>query len=151
MKKSLSIILILVLTVVSISPSATKADSVIATECDGYYIVELHEEHPEGDTSVRGFRYFVKTLSRYSSDGQKEWEMKLHGSFSFDGTSATCTDASVTYSIYNSNWHFVSKSAWPSGNTANGTITLKETYLGFTLQTVTKSLTITCDADGNVS
>ena len=100
MKKVFSIILVFVLAVVSIPLSAAKADSAIAVESDGYYIVELHEEYPQGDALVRSFRYFVKTLSCYSSDGQKEWEMKLHGSFSFDGTSATCTAASVTYSIY---------------------------------------------------
>ena len=151
MKKIISVVLIFITVFVSIPFSIAETNPSALSDTTGYYVTELNEVFPDGDSGTRGYRYFVKTLSYYDSNDQKQWDMKLAGAFSFDETSVTCTSASVTYTIYNSNWHFQSKNAWPSGNTANGTLTMAKKFLGITVQTVTKSLTITCDANGNIS
>ena len=57
----------------------------------------------------------------------------------------------VNVTIYDSSWYTVSKSASKSGNTATGSVIMGDTANGVTVKRVPVSLTLTCDANGNLS
>lgn len=146
MKKTVAALLVCILFALLIPVSAADAAQAEPLPDGGYFVTEtVVTPVSRGSLNVEKRDYY------YNNSGEKQWTMVLHGSFTYNGTTAACTSASITYTIYNSNWHFQSKNAWPSGNTANGTLTMDRKFLGITIQTVTKSLTITCDANGNIS
>ena len=72
----------------------------------------------------------------------------LSGTFTFDGTSSTCTAASYSSSIAESYCSFSSRSASKSGNKAYGSYTLYNSSSG---KSYSGSLTITCSKSGTVS
>jgi len=115
---------------------------------DGSYLVEkvvTQKERASG--RVTG----SKTGSHYDSGGTIAWEAVLTGSFTYTGSTSSCTSASISTTVYNSAWYTASKSASKSGNTAYGSATMGRKNLGVTVQNVPVSLTLTCDADGNLS
>lgn len=72
--------------------------------------------------------------------------ISLTGHFTYDGISAVATSASVTVSAGVSGASLLSKSAYTSGASAIATASVS--YLGITLN---KTVTMTCDANGNLS
>lgn len=115
---------------------------------DGSYIVETIEV-VEGRAS--GAKTGTKSQTYYGSAGDSEWKATLTGTFTYTGSSATCTSSSVNVTIYDSAWYVVSKSASKSGNTANASVTMGEKLLGVTVTKVPTSLSLKCDANGNLS
>lgn len=79
------------------------------------------------------------------------WEVSVTGTFTYDGSSSTCTAASVAATSYTTNWKITSKSASKSGNKATAKATAKYYYDGSLVTTVNKSVTLTCDKNGNLS
>lgn len=79
-----------------------------------------------------------KTLAKYT----------LHGTFSYNGSSATCTKASYDTSVSNVFWSFSSASATKSGSSAKGSFTAKR---ALSSQTVSKTIKITCSPSGSIS
>ncbi len=149
MKRILSF-LIAGLLLFSLFPVSTMAaeNSRITYLENGDYIVETL-------TEIGGRSAWKRTGSRTktycNSDGTAVWEAVLTGTFTYDGTSATCTSADISVTVYASNWYIVSKSASKSGNTATGTVTMGCRILGITTDKVTANLTLRCDKDGNLS
>lgn len=72
----------------------------------------------------------------------------LSAEFTYNGTTSTCTYVSHSETVYDSTWYFSSATASKSGNKATGSYTAKCPTLG---QTVSNTITITCDANGNIS
>ncbi len=72
----------------------------------------------------------------------------LSATFTYNGSTSKCTSASHSTAIYNSAWKFTSATSSKSGNKATGSYTAK---CSFPSQTVSKTITITCDANGNIS
>lgn len=91
-----------------------------------------------------------KTATFYNSDNVAQWSATLKGTFTYNGSSATCTASSITHKIYSSNWKIASASATKSGNKATGKATAKR-YLIVPVQTVEKTITLTCSASGVLS
>lgn len=92
-----------------------------------------------------------KVYTYRDENGNTDWKITLTGSFTYDGTSATCTSSNCTVTIYDTGWYVISKSSSKSGNTAYGTATLGLKVLGVTIRQETYNLTLTCDKNGNVS
>ena len=92
-----------------------------------------------------------KQYTHYGSDGVTNWKAVLNGSFTYTGSSATCTSSSVDVTIYDSSWYVISKSASKSGNKATGSVTIGEKVLGITTTKVPINLTLQCDPNGNLS
>lgn len=93
-----------------------------------------------------------KTKTGYDSDGDLNWSLTVHGTFSVvTGSSATCTASSYSYTAPGSGWSLKTGSATKSANkaTANGTFVKK--VLGITTQTKTASVTLTCSTSGTLS
>lgn len=89
-----------------------------------------------------------KTVSIKSSTGSVIANYILTGTFSYNGSSSSCTKATYSSSIKNSNWSFTSKKASASGNKANGSYKLKNSSTG---KTKSGSVSITCSKSGVIS
>lgn len=150
MKRVLSIALaiLLMMTAFPIGASAVCEDRIITYYDDGSYMVEeiwISSIRASGTVSGN------KATTYYDNNNTALWKATLSGTFTYNGSSATCTVSSCTVSIYNSAWYTISKSASKSGNAAYGTGTVGEKLLGVTVQRVPFSLTLSCDKNGNLS
>ena len=101
--------------------------------------------------SQRGTITGQKTYHYRDADGVVQWTATLTGSFTYNGSTAACTAASCVTSVQHGNWSETYNHAYPSNNTAQADITMVRKVLFFTVQTETAHLTLTCDANGNLS
>lgn len=150
MKRVLSIFLTLTIAicVFPMYANATgKEDNIVCFDDGSYLTVEIITNGLRASGTVTG----NKINTYYDSEGNAKWQAVLTGSFSYTGSSATCTSASVDVTIYDSNWYVVSKSASKSGNTASASVTMGRKVAGVTLSKVHADLTLSCDANGNLS
>lgn len=76
--------------------------------------------------------------------------MTVNGTFTYDGSSSSCTAASVSTSVVNGNWKITNKSSSKSGNTAKATATAICYLNGNPINSATKTVTLSCDANGNL-
>lgn len=91
------------------------------------------------------------TCKVYNSSSDVIASYVLTGTFTYDGSTSKCTNATYSTTTYASGWSFSSASATYSGNTAAGSFTAVHKVLFVTVQTVNKILTISCDKDGVIT
>lgn len=118
-------------------------------EDGAYVVVTIEYEQPQQGISYfssRSITSGTKKYAYYNGSDQLMWEFNVHGTFSYNGVTATATGADYSYKIYDSSWSFVNASASYSGATATATGTFK--WLLFP-NTVTISLT--CSPSGVLS
>jgi len=84
------------------------------------------------------------------SNGKVLWSFTLKATFTYNGSSAQCTVATCYYNINDKAWS-LSTSTSRSGSKAFGSVTAKEKYLGVTISTISKTLTLNCSASGSIS
>lgn len=130
------------------SAAAYGEEVIVETFEDGSYITErvLSVQTRAGGT-VSG----SKERNQYDSNGSLCWKVTLSASFTYTGSSATCTSANCDVVCYSSDWYVISKSASKSGNMASASATMGEMEGGATVRRVTAYLTIQCDGNGNLS
>lgn len=92
-----------------------------------------------------------KSISYKDEDGIVCWSATLYATFRYTGSSATCTESDVTYTVSNSKWKITSATASKSGNTATADVTAKRYTLGIPLETLNRTITMTCSANGTIS
>ena len=122
---------------------------VIRFEDGSYTVVTVSREA----TAARAINYTSgdKVFNYYSSANVLQWKAVLNATFTYNGSSATCTSVnSLNVTIYDSSWSVGSKSTSRSGNTAYGYLTMNGKLVGGT-QGVPVTLTLTCDRNGNLS
>lgn len=117
---------------------------------DGSYLVTTISED-SSSTRATNTKSGSKTTTYYSATDEALWKATLKGTFSYTGSSATCTAASETHTVYDSSWKITSATATKNGNKAIGAFVAKHYVLGIPIQTIEKSLTITCSASGTLS
>lgn len=150
MKKTISclMLIILIMQLFVVTCFANESRTNIIYYEDGSYIVETIEvSKSRASGTVTG----SKTKTYYNDKGIAEWKAVLNGSFSYTGSSATCTSSSVNVTVYDSSWYTISKSATKSGNTASASVTMGCKLLGITTNRITVTPTLSCDANGNLS
>ena len=153
MKKILriTILVILVLAMFPVSVFAAdntlSADNVIYLEDGSYITVELVVIESRASGTKSGY----KTYRCRNDDGDELWNATLTGSFTYTGSSATCTASSVSVSIINDKWYTISKYASTSGARAVGSVTMGKKWLGITVSEETLNMSITCSANGTLS
>ena len=154
MKKLISVFLI-ILMLLSFPMISYADNSEIAEYTNGY--VEYYDDGSYSITTIEispistfsaSTAIQTKTTSHYSSKNEKEWDITVKGTFTFTGSSATCTNSTVSYNIYDKNWKVTSSKASKSGRTATGEFTLKKYFLGVPIKTDNETLTITCSNTG---
>ena len=111
----------------------------------------LIESVPIIITEQRGSVTGHKNYYYKNSDGVVRWTATLTGSFTYNGTTASCTAASCVTSVQSGNWSETYNHAYPSGSTAQADVTMVRKVLFITVQTETIHMVITCDANGNLS
>lgn len=117
---------------------------------DGSYIVITIAEQATALFAV-STKSGSKALDYYNSNNEKEWTVTVHGTFSYTGTSSSCTASSVSYTIYNDSWKVKSATASKSANKAIGDFTCKFYLLGIPVKTVEQSVTLSCSSTGVLS
>lgn len=148
--KRTTCILVLLLLVMSVLPMGTfAAEETCITEDviyfnDGSYItIEIVEDY--GRTTARKTKNYVYR----DSDGEEQWRASLIGTFTYNGTTATCTDSSCDVTITNTAWSATSKTVGKSGASATAQLTMTKKLLGFiTTQEETLNMSLTCSPTG---
>lgn len=119
---------------------------------DGSYIVTVLTVEEENTMARATYsKTGAKTVTIYNDDDEAMVVMKLTGTFTYNGSTATCTNASTSYTVYGSNWKVTSAVASKSGNVAKGDFVAKRYLLLVPVQTETASPTITCSVSGVLS
>ena len=108
-------------------------------------------ETPSVTLKASGTKTGTKTLRIKDSDGDIIATFKLAASFRYSSDSVTCTSASYSTDVSDSKWEFTDASAWKSGAKAYGDFTIKRKILGITLENISRTITLTCDNQGNLS
>lgn len=114
---------------------------------DGSYLVITIQSI---ETYASGAKTGTDTCTYYSASNEILWEAVLTGTFTYNGTTATCTASSCDVTIYDNNWYVISKSASKSANAATGTVTMGYKFLGITIKQDTYDLSLSCDPYGNL-
>lgn len=146
-KKAISVLLA-VLLVVCFSVTAFAADD------NGRVVSRTVEQYDNGACAV--ITVYDNTIARggtkngrkdfdYYESGSLAWTFTVHGSFSYNGSSATCTAASYTYNINKSEWYRVKGEAYPSGSAAVANGTMRRSSDG---REVYPKVTLTCTPNG---
>lgn len=123
-----------------------REEEIIYFEDGSYITISVRVNPSRAAGSVSGDKVYT-----YYYDGGTAWKAVLTGSFTYTGSSATCTSSSCDVTVYNSAWYTVSKSASRSGNSATASVTMGRKLLGITVEKIPTSLKLTCDANGNLS
>lgn len=137
-------------TTFSISGSAACTDTkeILILEDGSYYLTTIEEISTSKTTSTKNGK---KTVNYYNSNDELLWSVSVIGTFSYTGSSATCTSASVSTTCPSSDWKISSKSSSKNGATASAKATAKRYIDGSVTKTITKTVTLTCSATGKLS
>lgn len=149
---SLIVSLVMLIGCCAIPMSASASEeptTIVSTEYfeDGSYIVTTLTLP---NNKARSTKPASKTSTARNSSGTALWSYTLSATFTYDGNDSKCTSVSDSYTIYDSNWYKHSSSCGKDGNYAFGTIVMKKKTLGVVVDTVTKSLNLSCDKYGNI-
>lgn len=142
----LSIVVLFTMQIMTVHAKETT-DNIVYFEDGSYLTIFVNQDN----SRASGTKTASKTYQYTDSDGDIAWKAVLTGTFSYTGYSAQCTSSYVDVTIYNSGWYVVSESAGKSGSSATGDITMGLKKLGITVKKVPLSMTLTCDANGNLS
>lgn len=162
MKRTIAFLLTVILVFSIIPCTAACAEEepvytdVIRFEDGSFAVVTITQDSLSSAPSLRAkasssVKNGSKTFTYYGSDGAAKWAATLNASFTYNGSTSSCTAANCTVSIYNSSWYTISNSSTHSGNTATANVTMGHKLAGVTIEKKTASITLSCDANGNLS
>lgn len=153
MKKITPLLLSIVL--VFSMASTAFADNISTSDVeylsDGSYYVTTINGNNAGISLFSTTTTASKTTTYYNSNGDSLWYVKVTGTFTYTGSSSACTSSTVTAAAQSSYWKISSKSASRSGNTAMASATAKCYSGSIALQTITRTVNLTCSANGSLS
>jgi len=153
-KKIISFLLCVIITSAMFGVSVSASNSqdvayernVIVNDDGSYYVIEISSVRTLTQQRATATTSGTKKTSHYSGTGTLNWEHSISGSFTYTGTSATCTSASSSYTIYASGWSCTSNLSSKSGASAIGNASFKHL-----ISTTNSSVTLTCSANGVLS
>ncbi len=106
-----------------------QQEEVIYYDDGSYTVITVQTE--SAVTRATNYRNGSKDFRHYDSGNTLCWKATLTATFSYNGSSATCTAVnSFNVTIYNSDWSVGSKSTSRSGNTAYGYLTMNRKIVG---------------------
>lgn len=160
MKKITSIFLVFVLAMLTIgiipANAATEQQdstySVIEKISEDYYIETVIEDVPSSFAVNSTTSTVTKTKTTYgkNSSGEVMWSVSITATFTYNGSTSTCTSCTPSASAPGSCWAVKSLSSTRGSNSATAYALL--TYSNGSLsQDYSVSVTISCDANGVVS
>jgi hypothetical protein len=154
-KRIIALLLTMFLCFVSIpaSSESLNSDLQIIYYPDGSYVItELIDDSTESlllhnRTTVTK----SKASTYYANTGTKCFTLTVTGTFTYDGTSATCTSATYSSTIHNNEWSLATGAASHSGNSATATGTFVRKVLGVVVSTKILTVTLSCSPSGEFS
>ena len=138
--------LLLLLNVMPLGANALETE-IIRFEDGSYAVICLDTYGTRASGTVSGSKVF----NYYNSNSILEWKAVLNGSFSYTGSSASCTSADLDITIYNTAWSTQYGYATKDGNKAIASGTMLKKAAGITVAKSPISMTLSCDANGNLS
>lgn len=150
--KVFALVLVMAMLTSALPVGALAAENDVRTDVI-YYDDGSYLEVTTGETLARttyGKTGYKKLTYRDGSDNV-EWVATLTATFTYNGTTATCTNASCTVDISENAWYVVSEATSRSGSTATTNLTMGEKLLLITIAKYDYTITLTCDKDGNLS
>ena len=155
MKKLFSLFLCIILCVV-FQTTTYAADNSFTTITevfpDGSYIESCVEEDnlaivPFSTSTKSG----TKTDSYKYGDGSILWSITVHGKFTYDGSTSKCIVSSISTTCPSSYWKLSNKSASKTNATAKASATAKRYLDNKVVQTLNRSVQLTCNKNGKLS
>lgn len=92
-----------------------------------------------------------KTTTCKSSSGQSLWSVTVNATFQYNGSQALCAYSSVSTQIYDSSWKISDKSSSRSANSATAKATGRRYSDTTLIQTIEKSVTLSCSKTGTLT
>lgn len=92
----------------------------------------------------------TKYCNYFDSNGRLLWSVSLKGDFTYNGKNAVCVNSNITYEIRDKDWNILSYTSDEYENIAKGEFAIRQYKLGVPLKLLEKTLTLTCDKNGNV-
>ena len=89
-----------------------------------------------------------KTVYYENSAGKSVWYVRVTGTFTYGDGTARCTSATPSAASLDSNWKVSDITGGKSGNKATATATGKRYNGNIVVETVTKTVTLTCGPTG---
>ena len=158
-KRFIACLMAFVLFTMCVCPiNAVDAGAVEANESkiiyfdDGSYIEISGVRQIDNTSRAAQTKIGEKDITYTASNGDVEWQYTLTGYFSYDpGVSSTCTYATYSNNISNTNWSFSDGAATRSGNTAYGDGLYIKKVLFVKVKEYIVDISISCDSYGNLS
>jgi hypothetical protein len=137
-----------------LAPMTTQA-AVEGTAADDtlYYETVIEESTPAPSFAT----YAAKTKTGYkttyckNASGKVLWSVKVTANFSYNGTTATCTSVSVSTTVSDSSWKISNKYTTRCSNYGTATATADNYSKGKVINTITKTVKLTCSPNGTLS
>lgn len=151
MKKILTFILIFSLILFPMNVFASASPSEIEYLDNGDYLIYTIE-----DDASQNFQPYSKAVTksktgRYIHNNSVQWYVKVTGTFTYGSGTSKCTSSSVSAKSSADGWKIVNSSASKSKNTASATATAKHYYNNSVIDTVTRTVKLTCSSTGKFS
>ncbi len=148
MKKIIAASLVLVLLVCFFPQPVYASDMDTVYFADGSCLeITVHEDQSKSTGTKNGTKVYVYK----NNAGEAKWQAVLNGTFTYSGTSASCTASSCNVTIYIDDWYVISKTTGKSGATATAELTMGYKVFGITAKKVPVSMSLTCDVNGKLS
>lgn len=114
---------------------------------NGIYIETIIGEY-DRTTYATNTKTGYKIKNFKNDDGDILYTLRVDASFTYNGSSSTCTSASSTGTAPASTWTVIQTTASKSGNTATAKGIYNQHYLDRLIQTKTHTITLTCSNTG---
>ena len=111
---------------------------------NGYYLETIIEETSMARAANQ------KTASYKNAQGAIMFSVTVTGTFTYTGSSSTCTKSVAEASSKNTNWKISSKSASKSGNKATAKAIAKRYVDGVAVETQNCTVTLICSSNGSL-
>lgn len=146
-----AVAMLLVIASLTTSAFATESECIQTQKFEdgSYLVVTIEYDQPQEGISCFASRSTTGGTKKYSfcDDTDKVlWEFWVHGTFSYNGATATATGAEYGYKIYDSSWSFVDASATYSNATATATGRFKRLLFPNAV-----TISLTCSPSGTLS
>lgn len=156
-KRYLKLILIMIMGCTFMIPiNSIKAYEKNNLECSYYNIIQITDDLYEEtiiyeNILARATKSGTKTVNYRNAAGNIVWSVSVHGNFTYNGSTSSCTSSTVSTTCPSSVWRIISKSARKSGSVAIGEATAKLYSNGIPIQTLTREVRLTCSKSGTLS
>lgn len=150
--KKLFYLFVVVVFLMPINVFATENSKIVSIEYleDGTIVETILEESYASAYATQN-KTGTKTRNFKNSSGTILYTIKVKGTFTYTGSSSTCTSVSAEATAGVSYWKVASKSASKSNNKATAKATMKRYYDGDLIETTYPSVSLSCDKNGKLS